>query len=94
MRLVGEGMDPCMEINRTYSIRLCKSRGHVQFHVNGVFSHACVDWDAAEYPVPDHGKFGFRLIGSNVMADITKFRVYAIEPDADVWLNKKARPRF
>jgi hypothetical protein len=92
MKLVGEGIDRCAEINRAYRIRLCKSRGHVQFHVDGVFSHACLDWDAAEYPVPDHGKFGFRLIGSDVMADITQFRVYAIQPNANVWLDKKVRP--
>lgn len=93
MRLVGEGRDPCTEINRMYRIRLCKSRGHLQFHVDGVFSHACVDWDDGSYPVPDRGKFGFRLIGSDVKADIAQFRVHAIEPDEDVWLDKQVRPR-
>ena len=91
MKLVGEGTDPCGAIDRTYAIRLCKTGGHIQFHVDGAFSHGCVDWDAAEYPVPDTGKFGFRLIGSGVMADIARFRVYTIAPDAEVWRVKRQK---
>ena len=93
MKLVSEGIDPCTEIDRFYRIRLCKSRGHVQFHVDSVFSHACLDGDTSEYPIPEHGKFGFRLIGSDVMADIMQFRVYAIQPDESLWINKKVGPR-
>ncbi len=91
MKLVGEGVDPCTEINRRFAVRICKTRGHVQFHVDGAFRHGCIDWDASEFPVPDTGKFGFRLIGSDVKADIGRFRVHAIEPDEDVWLVKRAK---
>ena len=83
--LVGEGIDPCMAINRSYRIRLCKSGGHVQFHVDGIYAHGCLDRDTSCYPIPDHGKFGFRLIGSDVMADITNFTVHAIEPLPAIW---------
>jgi len=83
--LVAEGIDPCMEINRPYHIRLCKSAGHFQFHVYARFAHGCFDRDTAHYPIPDWGLFGFRLIGSDVMADIRDFRVHAIEPQPSLW---------
>lgn len=83
--LVAQGIDPCMEINRSYHVRLCKTRGHVQFMVDGVFASSCFDRDTAQHPIPDHGKFGFRLIGSDVLADIRHLRVFAIEPQPEVW---------
>ncbi len=83
--LIGQGIDPCMEINRPYHIRICKTRGHFQFHVDGVFASGFFDRDQSQYPIPDYGKFGFRLIGSDVMADISKFRVHAIEPQEKIW---------
>ena len=39
-----------------------------------------VDRAAGEHGIPDTGKFGFRLIGSDVKAEVRDFRVYAIEP--------------
>jgi len=83
--LIGEGEDPCTEVNRRYRIRICKSLGHVQFHVDGRFAHGFIDRDASQYAIPDYGKFGFRLIGSDVSADIRTFRVYAIEPHPEIW---------
>jgi len=83
--MVGEGPDPCTEINRAYHIRICKSRGHFQFWVDSAFSHGFFDRDTGEYPIPDTGKFGFRLIGSDVMADIADLRIYSIEPDERMW---------
>ena len=83
--LIGQGIDPCMEINRSCHIRICKTRGHFQFHVDGVFASGFFDRDQSQYPIPDYGKFGLRLIGSDVMADISKFRVHAIEPQEKIW---------
>jgi hypothetical protein len=84
--LISQGIDPCTEINRAYRIRICKTGGHFQFHVDGRFSHGFFDRDTTHYPIPDYGKFGFRLIGSDVMADIAAFRVHAIEPDESIWI--------
>ncbi len=77
-KLCGHGIDPMTAVGRTYRVRLTKDRGHCQLYVDGQFAHAVVDRDAHPYPVPDHGKFGFRLIGSDVMADVARFVVYRI----------------
>ena len=63
--------------NKNLERGICKSKGHSPFFVNGRFSHGSFDRDT--------GKFGFRLIGSDVMADIQSFRVHAIEPDDSIW---------
>jgi hypothetical protein len=84
LRLVGHGVDPVQEIDRRYHVRLTKDRGHCQCFIDGKFAHAFVDHDTSR-PIPDYGKFGFRLIGSDVMADIANFVVYRIEPDATLW---------
>ncbi|MFW6158026.1 MAG: DUF1961 family protein [Planctomycetota bacterium] len=86
--LISQGIDPCTEINRGYHVRICKTKGHVQFFVDGHYSHGFFDRDTTEYPIPDTGKFGFRLIGSDVMADVESFRVCAIEPDESIWVPK------
>lgn len=83
--LVGHGMDPCKEIGRRYHLRIIKDKGHLQLFVDGAFAHGFVDRDSTAYPVPDHGRFGFRLIGSNVMADIFNFRVFRVATDPGVW---------
>lgn len=83
--LVGHGDDLVKELDRPYRIRLTKNRGHCQLFVNGRFAHAFIDRDTSRYPIPDNGKFGFRLIGSDVMADIRDFRVTATEDDPALW---------
>lgn len=88
LRMMSQGVDPCREINRSYHIRLVKDGGHVQFWVDGRFCQSFVDWDTTKYPIPDHGKFGFRLIGSDVMADVSNFQVFTVDRDEDLWLVK------
>ena len=83
--LVGHGVDPCTEIDRTYHIRVTKDRGHCQLFVDGEFAHGFIDRDTTRYPIPDKGKFGFRLIGSEVMADVQAFRVYRTPVAEQVW---------
>lgn len=77
--LVGHGTDAVQQIGRRYRIRLTKDLGHAQMFVDGAFAHACIDRDSSRYPIPDHGWFGFRLIGSDVKADIFDFRVARVE---------------
>lgn len=89
MILAGHGNDPVMELNRKFHIRITKDLGHLQFFVDGVLGHAMIDRDSSEYPIPDHGKFGFRLIGTDVQAEIRNFKVYKIAHDPTVFLSKK-----
>lgn len=84
MMLVGHGTDPVTEIGRTFRIRIVKDRGHCHMKVNDVAIHGFVDRDTTR-PIPDHGKFGFRLIGSDVMADVANFKVYQINSNPQVW---------
>lgn len=77
--LAGHGNDLVCELHRPYHIRLTKDEGLLQLYVDGVFAHGVVDRDTGRYPIPDYGKFGFRLIGSDVKADISGFRVHRID---------------
>jgi len=85
--LVGHGLDPCTELHRRYHIRITKDEGHLQLFVDGRFAHAFIDRDSSRYPIPDTGKFGFRLIGADVMADIFAFRVYRVAPSQEIRKN-------
>jgi hypothetical protein len=91
--LVGHGEDPVREIGRPYRIRLTKEAGHLQLFVDGRFAHGCMDRDAGRYPIPDSGKFGFRLIGLDLTVEIRAFRVFRAALDeaarAEVWGNKE-----
>lgn len=78
--LAGHGNDLVRELGRRYRIRLTKDEGYLQLYVDGVFAHGVVDRDTGRYPIPDCGKFGFRLIGSDVKATVSGFRVYRIPP--------------
>jgi hypothetical protein len=89
MLLMAQGIDPCTETDRSYHIRAVKSRGHFQFHVDGKYCYGFIDRDESRHPVPDRGKFGFRLIGSDVKADVSAFRVFRVEPQESVWRAKE-----
>ena len=82
--LVGHGVDPCQEVGRSYHFRVVKDGGHCQLFADGKFGHGFIDHDTATGPIPDHGKFGFRLIGSDVMADIANFRVYRVPANESI----------
>ena len=87
--LAAQGIDRCTEIGAKYHMRVVKDKGHLQLWVDGVFAHGLIDRDTALHPIPDYGKFGFRLIGSDVMADVSNFRVYRIGPDESIWRNNE-----
>ncbi len=82
--LVGHGEDLVNTIGKTYRMRLVKDRISLQLFVDGCFAHGCIDRLAGEHGIPDTGKFGFRLIGSDVKAEVINFRAYAIEPNQEV----------
>jgi len=82
--LIGHGRDLCTEIGKKYHIRVTKDFGHCQLYVDGVFAHGFVDHDFSR-PIPDKGKFGFRLIGSDVKADVWNYRVYRIPKNDGPW---------
>lgn len=83
--MMGHGVDPCKELDHTYHIRITKDAGHLQFFCDGVFAHGFIDRDILRLPIPDAGKFGFRAIGSDVMVDVSHFRVYRIPVCEEVW---------
>jgi len=89
--LVGHGEDPVLETGRRFHIRITKDDGHCQLFVDGKFAHACLDRDTSRYPIPDIGKFGFRLIGRDMTVDIHAFRVHRVKLDEaaakQVWSN-------
>jgi len=87
--LVGHGNDPVRELGRRYRIRITKDEGCLQFYVNGAFAHGMIDRDQGRYPIPDAGKFGFRLIGSDVKADVFAFRVHRIDRHPELRDNKE-----
>ncbi len=83
--LVGHGIDPIQEVGRRYHVRLIKDKGHCQLYVDGRFAHAILDRKDSPLPIPDTGKFGFRLIGSDVLADIEHFRIFRVPHDERSW---------
>ena len=85
--LVAHGIDLVRQIDRTYHIRLIKDAGHFQLFVDDQCAMGFVDRDTSRYPIPDYGKFGFRLIGSDVLADVANFAVYSLKPNPSPWKN-------
>lgn len=83
--LVGHGIDPTQQINRTYHLRFVKDYGSCQLFVDEQFAHGFVDHATQPKPIPDYGKFGLRLIGTDVLADIQKFRVYRVKGQPELW---------
>lgn len=83
--LVGYGTDPIQKIGSWYHLRLVKDQGHCQLSVDGKFAHCCIDRNAQSHSIPDHGKFVFRLIGSNVAVDVRAFRVYRVALSGADW---------
>jgi hypothetical protein len=83
--LIGHGNDPIREIGRSYHVRLTKDRGHLQCFVDGVFAHCAFDRDESKHPIPDTGKFGFRLVGSDVAVDVRNFRAHRIQAQPELW---------
>jgi hypothetical protein len=82
---MAHGVDLVREINRRYRIRIVKDGGHCQLYVDGCCVHGFVDRDTARGAIPDSGKFGFRLIGADVMADVENFAVFRVRENRKIW---------
>ncbi len=80
--LAGHGPDPVKELGKSFHVRITKDAGFLQFFVDGQFAHGVMDRDTGRYPIPDWGKFGIRLIGSEVRAEFRNFQVYRIPKNA------------
>jgi hypothetical protein len=83
--LMAHGLDKVTELNRWFRIRVIKDRGHVQLFVDGEHLLGFVDRDDRQFPIPDYGKFGFRLIGSDVLADVRDFKIWKVKPNRKVF---------
>jgi len=75
LQLMGQGSDLCKEIGKRYAIRIVKDGAHLQLGVDGVLAHEFTDSDTQGMTFPDSGKIGFRAIGSEVIAEVSRFRV-------------------
>jgi len=82
VRLMAHGIDVAREVNRPYRITVTKDRGYCRLNVDGVDTVGFVDHAPGS---PDHGKFGFRLIGADVACDVRNFAVHRIKPNTSVW---------
>lgn len=76
--LAAQGPDLCKDIGQVYHVRLIKDGPHVQLSVNGQVAHDFTDPQDLPVPLPTAGRFGFRAIGSEVIADISNFRVKSL----------------
>ena len=92
-QMMAQGRDLCTEINRSFHIRVVKDLGHCQLWVDGAFASGFFDRNTARFPIPDTGKFGFRLIGSDVMADVANFRIYRIPANEGIWGFSEYKPK-
>jgi len=81
LHLVGQGPDPCEEIERAYRVTIIKQGPRCQLQVDGEVISEFVDTlDPAEHgPIPTAGKIGFRAIGAKAIFRIQDFRVTALE---------------
>lgn len=86
--LVGHGNDLVRTLGRRHRIRITKEEGSLQLYVDGEFAHACLERDTSRFPIPDTGKFGFRLIGSDVKADVFNLRIHRIPPNPAIVANE------
>jgi hypothetical protein len=78
LHLMGQGPDLCKEIRRTYHITLVKDGRHLQLGVDGKLAHEFTDPDELPDELPAEGKFGFRAIGSKMIADVSNVRVHRL----------------
>ncbi len=90
--LMAHGVDLVQRIGQKYHIRLSKVGGHCALMVDGENALGFVDHGASPYPIPDYGKFGFRLIGTDVMADIADFKVFKVKPNRNPFSNTNDDP--
>ncbi len=77
--LVGQGPDPCTEVNRVYHVAIIKQGRRCQLQVDGEVISGFIDREAVDSQAPGQGKIGFRVIGAQAVARIAKLRVTALE---------------
>jgi len=75
LHLVGQGPDLCKEIGRQYRMTIVKDGPHLQLGVDGTLAHEFVDPQELPDRLPEGGKFGFRAIGSKMIAEVSRVRV-------------------
>ncbi len=52
--------------------------------VDAAYAHPFTDRDRSRHPIPDTGKFGFRLIGDDIIVDVRDFAVFRVPHDEKV----------
>ena len=77
--LVGQGLDPCTEINKIYSVAIIKQGRRCQLQVDGKVISGFTDAEATEKAIPRDGKIGFRVIGARAVVRIAHVQVIALD---------------
>lgn len=77
--LMAQGPDMCKTVRTFYHITIIKACRHLQLGVDGSLAHEFTDPGTIPLPIPDSGKFGFRAIGSKIIADVSNIRVTALD---------------
>ena len=78
LHLMGQGDDPCKEINKWYHVAIVKIGPTLQLQVDGKFASGFTDPDSLPDRIPSGGKVGFRAIGSKAIARISNFKVTSL----------------
>ena len=79
LHLVGQGDDPCKEINRLYRIKIVKNGINCRLYVDGKLASEFTDPQEIDDKLPTGGKVGFRAIGSKAIFQISDFKVSALD---------------
>jgi hypothetical protein len=83
--LMAVGEDHVCELNRRFTLRVVKDYGYLAFYVDGTRRFGFVDRDTTNGSIPDWGKFGFRLIGSDVKVEVFDFKAHRVRQNEKVW---------
>ena len=75
LHMMGQGPDLCEQIGRPYHIRIEKDGPRLALFVDDQPGPTFTDPLELPAPMPDGGKVGFRAIGSEVIADVSNFKV-------------------
>ncbi|MHC4873944.1 MAG: DUF1961 family protein [Planctomycetota bacterium] len=92
--LCAQGNDYCTEIGKNYHVKVVKEKGHCQLWVDNKYCSGFIDRNEGSYSIPDTGKFGFRVIGSDVKAEIRNFNVSALDPQPKAFSNNEDYTSF
>ena len=79
LHLMVQGEDFCKEIRKRYHIAIIKAGPTCQLQVDGKVASGFTDPQMLPSEIPTSGKVGFRAIGRRAIAQISNFKVTALD---------------